>query len=116
MSLLTQEYQKARNQDIANRYIKGETQRSIGQHYGMSRQAVSQILKRLNTPTRVKRGERARLTNIVEYSGSDLAGQNIKELVELVEYYKAKFRSECIRNANMKRYYKEKLLSKLLEA
>ena len=38
MSLLTQEYQRQRNQDIANRYIAGETLRQIGESYNMSRQ------------------------------------------------------------------------------
>ena len=36
---------KTRNEDIIQRFMRGETQPKIGEHYGLTRQAVSLILK-----------------------------------------------------------------------
>lgn len=115
MSTLKQESQMERNQDMANMYIAGHTLSTIGDKYGMSRQAVSQIFKRLNVPTRVKLGERAKLTNCVNYSKDELSNQTIEELVSLVAHYKSKYTKQYQRNIVMKKYYQQKLLSKLME-
>ena len=115
MSILRQESQKRRNQDMANMYISGHTLETIGNKYGMSRQAVSQIFKRLNVPTRVKLGERASITNCINYSKDKLSNQTIESLVDLVEHYKAKHTKQYQRNIVMKKYYQQKLLSKLME-
>jgi hypothetical protein len=61
-----------RNLDILNRYLNGESEREIGESYGISQQHVSRIIRQLQNPTdpdvaaTIRSGMQADLMDLME--------------------------------------------------
>jgi len=95
---------------IVGMYNNGHSLQEIGDKFKVSRQRVQQILIECGTPRRINRGERARisipkLTDMPDYLESVISSCN-----ERIKDYQSRLHRELIRNAMLKKYYKQKLL------
>ena len=105
---------RERNEEIGRLYIGGKTLQELADEYGVSRQAIQNVLVGIGVPRRTEKGER-KANNHPPITDIQQAQMIIEDLKKKVDYYRKKCRTEQSRNLMLRRYYKQKLLKELSE-